>query len=394
MNKTDVPANHLVFVDPEEMVPTFRIGIYAEAGQGKSVAALTAPDPIVVVSADRPTAYMFARQHHGYDGRPDHHWTDPETGQHVPEPDDPDDTPYVLERAKRFRETRFIDWTTMHGVYRHIRDLHGTPDAVRTLIVDPVSNIYDWLVANAPLQQRKGESDGPDYTWVNQQMMGFIKSLRPFDVNVVLIGHVREPKPKKGTKEVGTIGPNFGGPSLVEQVMRELDILAHVELRPLPKLDDDDEFEEPRFVTVGQVQTMDTNLICKDGTGALGGRRVVNLSRWVKRAADKLGPQTDDLPWAPAKHAADPTDDDPPEPATPPAPGPAPGTAPMPDLSRVKTRDGAQRKLRVAGCECGDPLKPDNVNCPLVEHGTPGKPSTDNDAGDEPAQTTLEGSTR
>jgi hypothetical protein len=370
MSGSDIPTD-LVFVDPEQIYPTFRIGLFAESGQGKTVGACTADDPIVVLSADRPSAYMFARKFHGYDGRPDHHWVDPDTGQHVDEPDDPDDTPYVLERAKIIRETRFMDWDTVHAVYRYIRDRHGTPDAVRTLIVDPVSNIFDYLVSIAPLTKRKGESDGPDYQWVNQQMMGFVRSLRPFDLNLVLVGHVSEQKPKKGTTEMGTIGPKFGGPSLVEQVMRELDICAHVELRPLPKLDEDNEFEEPRFISVGQVQTLDSNLICKDGTGSLGGFRVLNLSRWVEHAAKALAPPTDDVPWSP------PTPREPGTTTQQAARALEPGTVPMPDLSKCKTRGGAVRKLKDAGCDCSDPFAPDNVNCPLETHGVPGAPAGD-----------------
>ena len=49
---TDVPSTDLEFVDPNEVVPTWRIGLWAEAGQGKSVGGCTAPDPILVVSAE------------------------------------------------------------------------------------------------------------------------------------------------------------------------------------------------------------------------------------------------------------------------------------------------------------------------------------------------------
>ena len=56
----------LSFVDPSEMATTYRVVIWASPGEGKSVAAASAPSPILVVSADRPTAYVFARRHHNH----------------------------------------------------------------------------------------------------------------------------------------------------------------------------------------------------------------------------------------------------------------------------------------------------------------------------------------
>lgn len=372
---TDVPTTDLVFVDPNEVVPTWRVGLWAEPGQGKSVAAATAPDPILVVSADRPTAYMYVRKHHG------RHFEDPTTGDHVPEGTDG----AVEIAAKTILETRFVDWTTMENVYRYVRDHAGKPGAIRTLVIDPLSNIFDYVVSIAPRQRRKDESDGPDYTWVNERILGFVKSLRPFDVNVVLIGHVREPR--KGSTMVG---PNFGGPALTEKVLRELDIVAHVDLRQLAPDDPDDETEKPKFRAVGQVQTLDTNLVCKDGTGALGAFRVLHLSRWFELCSAAFAPDDGDLPWTPPAAAAS----DAPAVATAPDPAlPAPGTVAMPDLSKVSTKAGAKKKLKDAGCICPDPLKPDNGDCPLVEHGIPADPrDTDNDT-DEPVQTTIEGAT-
>jgi hypothetical protein len=55
----------LLFVDPNETDPTYRVCLWAAPGQGKSVAAASPHrDPILVLSADRPSAYRFARKHH------------------------------------------------------------------------------------------------------------------------------------------------------------------------------------------------------------------------------------------------------------------------------------------------------------------------------------------
>src|SRR4051794_21471468 len=63
--QSDIPTE-LEFVDPAETDPTYRVVLWAAPGQGKSVAAASAPAPIVVVSADRPSAYRFARKHHAH----------------------------------------------------------------------------------------------------------------------------------------------------------------------------------------------------------------------------------------------------------------------------------------------------------------------------------------
>lgn len=54
----------LVFVDPAATDPTYRVCLWNAPGEGKSVAAASAPDPILVLNADRPSAYLFARKHH------------------------------------------------------------------------------------------------------------------------------------------------------------------------------------------------------------------------------------------------------------------------------------------------------------------------------------------
>lgn len=53
--ETDVPDSILEFVNPDATDDTYRAVLWAAAGQGKSVAAASAPGPILVLSADRPT---------------------------------------------------------------------------------------------------------------------------------------------------------------------------------------------------------------------------------------------------------------------------------------------------------------------------------------------------
>lgn len=241
---TDLPA--LVFVNPAERDSTYRVVLWAAPGQGKSVAAASAPDPILVLSADRPNAYQFARKFH--DGRD-------------------------------IREVRYEDAGTLEAVYRYLGSDEGKD--IKTLVVDPISNVYDQLVDTAPAR-----SDGdPNYQVVNKKILGFIKSLRNFDINVVLIAHEKLNDGKNGD---GKLYPNLGGPALINKILAEMDIVAHIERRV-----GQDENSEPKWV--GQLQPRD-NIVCKESTGVLGDVRIADLSRWFEVATEGLTPSSD-LPW-------------------------------------------------------------------------------------------------
>lgn len=246
---SDIPAG-LDFVQPDETDATYRVCLWAAPGQGKSVAAASAPGPILVLSADRPSAYRFARKHHA-------------------------DT--------EIREVRYRDASTLDAVYRYLRSEEGTD--VRTLVVDPIGNIYDQLVDTAPL---RGDGD-VDYQKVNKKLLGFVKELRPFDINVVLVAHEKLNDGKKGD---GKLYPALGGPALMNKLLAEMDLVAHVER--LVRAGEDGEEQEVRWV--GQLQPRD-NLVCKESTGALGDRRIADLSRWFEVASEALAPDESDLPF-------------------------------------------------------------------------------------------------
>jgi hypothetical protein len=250
MAATDIPAGDLEFVNPDELDPTYRVTLWAAPGQGKSVAAASAPAPMLVVSADRPRAYMRARKIHGH-------------------------------TVDTLREIRYRGPETLDVVYRYLRD-NGD---VKTVVLDPVSSIVDQLADVAPPSPRDG---GTDYQWVNKKFLGFVKSLRSFDVHVVLIAHE---KVNDGRNGDGKMYPALGGMKLINKLLAEMDIVAHIERVPKPSEDDPD-----AAVWVGQIQPRD-NLVTKDGTGALGSRRVADLSRWFEVASEATKPDTSDLPW-------------------------------------------------------------------------------------------------
>lgn len=267
---TDVPAD-LEFVDPAVTDLTFRVVLWAAPGQGKSVAAASAPAPILVVTADRPSAYRFARKKH----------------EHTKD---------------TLREIRYHGPETLAQVYTYL----GQHPEVKTVVVDPVSNVVDQLADAAPLAR----DGGPDYQWINKKVLGFVKSLRTFDLNVILVGHEKISDGKGGD---GKLYPALGGPTLINKLLAEMDIVAHVERVPKPTEDDPN-----AAVWIGQIQPRD-NLVTKDGTDALGARRIADLSRWFEVATASLAP-TDDLPWGdgepedgekpPTEEPADPEDEE------------------------------------------------------------------------------------
>jgi hypothetical protein len=244
---SDVPTP-LDFVDPLERDDTYRVVLWASPGQGKSVAAASAPSPILVLTADRPSAYRFARKHHGH-------------------------------TAQTLRETRFVDASSLDAVFRYLSSDEGKD--VRTVVVDPVSNVYDHLVDTLPL---RGDGE-PNYQTVNKKVLGFVQSLRRFDINVVLVAHEKLNDGRKGDGKL-----YLGGPSLINKLLAEMDLVAHIE-RVVRTTDDGEQ-----QLWVGQLQPRD-NLVCKESTGALGDRRVADLSRWFQVASEALAPDDSDLPF-------------------------------------------------------------------------------------------------
>lgn len=244
---TDLPSMELEFVQPGEVYGAWRTCLWAAGGQGKSVAAASAPAPIVVLSADRPASYAFARKHHGH-------------------------------TQETLRETRYRDHNSLAAVSAYIQ---SHPE-IRTLVVDPFSSIYDQLVDTAP---RRGDGE-PDYQRVNKLLLGFVQGFRALNVNVVLVAYEKLNDGKKGD---GKLYPALGGPSLINKLIGEMDIVAHIE-RHAP------DGSDPRWI--GQVQPRD-NLVCKDGTDALGDRRIADLSRWFELASTALAPDESDIPFSP-----------------------------------------------------------------------------------------------
>lgn len=241
---SDVPTE-LVFVDPSTTDDTYRVVLWAAPGQGKSVVAASAPDPILVLSADRPSAYRFSRK---------------------------------LHPTKDIRETRYEGPESLAAAYLYLRE---HPE-IKTFVLDPFTNVYDGLVDAAPA----GREGDPDWQWINKKLFGFVKSLRPFDIHVVIVAHEKLNDGKKGD---GRLYPALGGPALINKILAEVDICAYVEMR---------RDEAGNVQNIAQLQPRD-NLVCKESAsaGALGVRRVADLTRWFEIATAAMQPDESDLPW-------------------------------------------------------------------------------------------------
>lgn len=237
---SDVPAP-LLFVDPNETDSRFRVVLWAAPGEGKSVGAASAPGPLLVISADRPGAYRYARKHH---------------------------------KGKTILEVRYEGADTLSEVYRYLRDT----GEVKTVIIDPFQHVYDKIVDVAP-PNRDGDAD---YQWVNKKVTGFLYSLRDFDINVVIVAHEKLNDGKKGD---GKLYPALGGPSLINKILAESDIVAHVERTTS---------EDGKSVRYEAQLTPVRNLVCKQSTPAeLGDRAPLDLTAWFAAAA----PDTSDVPF-------------------------------------------------------------------------------------------------
>lgn len=242
--ETEIPVG-LNFVDPEAADDTFRICLWGPPGEGKSVGAASAPGPIVVLSADRPGAYR---------------------------------TPRRLHRGTILMETRYTSSRSFVELFRFLRD-HPTGQNVRTVVLDPFTGIYDRLVEEMPKK-----SDGePNWQAVNKKMFDFVLALREIPCHIILIAYEKLNDGKKGD---GKLYPALGGPSLINKIMGEMNIIAHVER--------EGEGEQAKYMArvlpSGQI-------VGKDDTNALGERRELNLSEWFETVASFEKQELSDIPW-------------------------------------------------------------------------------------------------
>lgn len=224
----------LEFVDPSVGLKRCQAVIWAPSGFGKTGVLATAPAPILALTRSRPGALRFARSQHP---------------------------------AKDIRETRYRDLSSLSRVYRYLQ-AHG--DEIETVAIDPFQPIFDLVVRDTP---RRSDGD-VDWNAVQDKILGFLGSLREFDVHVVICAQERLSDARNGD---GKLYPALGGPSLINKIMDEVDIVASLH----PEYD-----EETGAISrvVGALHP-NGNLVNKEGTGAgLPARMEANLTEWFALA--------------------------------------------------------------------------------------------------------------
>jgi hypothetical protein len=240
---TDIPA--LTFVDPDAVDDRWRIGLFGIPGSGKTVALASAPGPILTINADRPGAYRYARRHNA---------------------------------GTRIHEVRFVNSQTLRSVYEYAREHQHE---LGTVAMDPFNAIYDAIV-----RENTTGSGKPNWQKVNEIVMDLIRAFRALDVNLVLAAHEKVEKDENADTEA-KVFPAFGGPSLVQKVMGEMDIVARIFRQEATE--DEPESWRGQFVIARGYQ-------CKDSSNALGRTRVADLSEWIA-AANAAGAPVGDVPF-------------------------------------------------------------------------------------------------
>lgn len=235
----------LNFVDPGEVDARWRMVLFGPPGIGKTVAACSAPAPILALSADRPGAYRYARRHHA---------------------------------GKDIREARFSVSQDLRNLYAYARANEGQ---IATVILDPFSGIYDQIIK----ENTRGSK--PDYQGVNRVIVEAIKSFRELDVNLVIVAY--EKQVGDDDTESKTFA-HLGGESLIQKVMGEMDLVARVFRKPA------DEDGPEQFM--GQLVTA-RGYQCKDSSNALGRVRPLDLTEWFDTANREVGADESDIPFSP-----------------------------------------------------------------------------------------------
>lgn len=227
----------LSFVTPGDTPATLNTLLYGPPGTGKSVAACSAPGPILYVNSEGPTALLKARQ---------------------------------LNPKTEIREVAFENAATLDQTYLYLKD-HGGKE--RTVVLDTIGEAHRALLdsygGERPTLQQYGD--------VNLKIERFVRALRDLPINVVLVAH-EQIDDQDGAL---TRRPLTGGKKLPEVVMAMVDIVAYTGV--VTGKDD----AAPTYW--GQVIEAEGRR-CKDRSGALGEARQLDLTDWISTATAALAP--------------------------------------------------------------------------------------------------------
>ena len=216
----------LAFVEPAAASETANILLYGPAGSGKTIAATSAPGPILVINAEGPGALAKARS---FD--------------------------------RDIREIRFSGQATLKPLCEYVR---AGADGARTITIDTIGAVHrqllDELGGTKPQIQHYGQ--------VNKLIADLCRFLRDEPINLVLVCHERIDDSE--TERI--VRPLTGGQQLPELLLGEVDIAAYT-ATVAPTGD-----KAQRWV--GQL-VEGRGRRAKDRSGALGQVRELDLAEWL-----------------------------------------------------------------------------------------------------------------
>lgn len=237
---TDFPA--LTFVQPTTAFETFNVLLYGPGGSGKTIAATSAPGPVLVLNAEGPGGLAKARS-----------------------------------LGRDIREVAFNGQATFRPFCEYVK---AGADGARTVVIDTVAKMYEAIIKELGGSQPKIQH----YGQANSAIKDLVLFLRDQPVNLVLVCHEKIDD-QEGDR---IVRPLTGGQQLPEILVGEVDICAYCGEIPAT--------EDTPKRWVGQLEQA-RGRRAKDRSGALGSHRDLDLTEWLSVYQQSLTPDTTDVPF-------------------------------------------------------------------------------------------------
>lgn len=218
----------LQFVTSSTEAQPLKVLLYGPPGCGKTVAACSAPGPILYLNAEGPDALTFSRKLYG---------------------------------DEKIREVAFTGKQTLVDVFVYARD---PKNKIATIVVDSIGEMYRMLLEEIGGERATLQNFGD----VNTLIERFCRSLRDLPIHVVLVAH----------EEIADVEgeivrrPVTGGKKLPEILMAMMSVVAYCGV--VSETDD-----TPRRY-VGQLIQANGRR-AKDRSDALGKSRDLDLAEWI-----------------------------------------------------------------------------------------------------------------